>query len=27
MMGFQPDPNRAIAVNLQSFETQVLDFN
>ncbi|MEC9336112.1 MAG: DNA polymerase II small subunit, partial [Candidatus Thermoplasmatota archaeon] len=27
MMGFQPDPNRAIAVNLRSFETQVLDFN
>ena len=27
MMGFQPDPCRAVAVNLQTFETQVLDFN
>ena len=27
MMGFQPDPCRAIAVNLQTFDTQVLDFN
>ena len=27
MMGFQPDPCRAIAVNLQTFETKVLDFN
>lgn len=27
MMGFQPEPCRAIAVNLQTFETQVLDFN
>jgi len=27
MMGFQPEPCRAIAVNLQTFDTQVLDFN
>ncbi|SVB52784.1 uncharacterized protein METZ01_LOCUS205638 [marine metagenome] len=27
MMGFQPDPCRAVAVNLQTFDTQVLDFN
>ena len=27
MMGFQPEPCRAVAVNLQTFETQVLDFN
>ena len=27
MMGFQPQPCRAVAVNLQTFETQVLDFN
>ena len=27
MMGFRPDPCRAIAVNLQTFDTQVLDFN
>ena len=27
MMGFQPQPCRAVAVNLQTFDTQVLDFN
>ena len=27
MMGLQPDPCRAIAVNLQTLDTQVLDFN
>ncbi len=27
MMGFQPDPCRAIAVNLQTLESKVLDFN
>ena len=27
MMNFQPDPARAVAVDLQSFDTRVLDFN
>ena len=27
MMGFQPDPCRAVAVNLQSLHSEILDFN
>ena len=27
MMGFQPDPCRAVAVNLQSLHSETLDFN